>query len=389
MIERKISAEIIENALYFPAIGIIGPRQVGKTTLAKELQNRLSKPSIYLDLELDEDLVRLQNAQAYLQSHAEKCVIIDEIQLMPRLFPLLRALIDQNRVAARFLILGSTSPSIIRQSSETLAGRIAYTELAPLSLLEVENKGISMAQHWFRGGFPDALLAPTDELAKKWLNNFANTFMERDLKAMGYEISLQTMSKLYRMVAHVHGQGQNASGLAQALGVSVPTVIKYLDLLDGGFLLRRLEPYFVNVGKRLVKSPKIYLRDTGLLHQLSTVPSFEALQGNQLIGASWEGYVIEQVRRAVDGSWQFFYYRTIAGAEIDLVIISPNGKMTCVEIKYATAPTISKGFYQSMEDLKPAHQYVVVPSGAPYFFNENLKVCSLLDFLREELAVIE
>lgn len=388
MIQRKITAEIMASIQYFPAIGIIGPRQVGKTTLAKDLQKQLGKPSIYLDLELDEDLIRLQNAQAYLQSHQDKCVIIDEIQLMPRLFPLLRALIDQNRVPARFLILGSASPSIIRQSSETLAGRIAYNELAPLSLSEVQSSGVSMTEHWFRGGFPNALLAPSDEVAKKWLRNFANTFMEKDLKAMGYEISLQTMSKLYRMVAHVHGQTQNASTLSQALGVSNPTVTKYLDLLEGGFLIYRLEPYFVNVGKRLVKSPKIYFRDTGLLHQLSTIPSFEALQGNQLIGTSWEGYVIEQIRRALDDAWQFYYYRTIAGAETDLVLISPNGVMTCLEIKYSTAPTISKGFYQSMDDLKPSHQYVIVPSGSPYFFNERLKVCSLQEFLENELPTI-
>lgn len=388
MIYRKIISEVLESTRYFPAIGIIGPRQVGKTTLAKALQAQVAKPSIYLDLELDEDLVRLQNAQAYLQSHQDKCVIVDEIQLMPRLFPLLRALIDQERVPARFLILGSASPAIIRQSSETLAGRIAYHELAPLSWSEVKPSGISMTEHWFRGGFPNALLAPTDDVAKAWLRNFINTFMEKDLKAMGYEISLQTMSKLYRMVAHVHGQTQNASTLAQALGVSSPTVTKYLDLLEGGFLIHRLAPYYVNVGKRLVKSPKIYFRDTGLLHQLSTIPSFEALQGNQLIGASWEGYVIEQIRRAVGDSWQFYYYRTVAGAETDLVLISPNGAMTCIEIKYSVSPVITKGFYQSMDDLRPAHQYVVVPSGPPYFFNEKLKVCGLQDFLEHELAVI-
>lgn len=388
MIERKIATEVLKNMQYFPAIGIIGPRQVGKTTLAKELQIRLGKPSVYLDLELDEDLIRLQNAQSYLQSHQDKCVIIDEIQLMPHLFPLLRALIDQARVPARFLILGSASPTIIRQSSETLAGRIAYNELAPLSLSEIQSNGISMADHWFRGGFPNALLAPSDEVAKTWLRNFANTFMEKDLKAMGYEISVQTMSRLYRMVAHVHGQIQNASSLSQALGISSPTVTKYLDLLEGGFLIHRLEPYYVNVGKRLIKSPKIYFRDSGLLHQLSTIPSFEALQGNQLIGASWEGYVIEQIRRALDESWQFYYYRTVAGAEADLVLISPNGVMTCVEIKYSTAPVITKGFYQSMGDLKPTFQYVIVPSGSPYFFKDNLKVCSLQHFLEQELKAI-
>ncbi len=389
MIQRKITAEIIGNMTYFPVVGIIGPRQVGKTTLAKEIREKMTGSSIYLDLELDEDINKLQNAQAYLQSHQDKCVIIDEIQLMPRLFPLIRALVDQSRVPARFLILGSASPFIIRQSSETLAGRIAYTELAPLSLLEIQSSMIPMTQHWFRGGFPNALLAPSDELTNTWLRNFASTFMEKDLKAMGYEISLQTMLKLYRMVAHIHGQIQNINTLSQALGVSNPTVKKYLDLLEGGFLIRRLEPYYVNIGKRLVKSPKIYFRDTGLLHQLSTIANFEALQGNQLIGSSWEGYVIEQIIRAVDASWQFFYYRTIAGAETDLVVISPNGTMTCIEIKYSSSPSISKGFYQSVADLKPAHEYVVVPSGDAYFLNERVKVCNLADFLMSELTLIQ
>jgi uncharacterized protein len=388
MIERKITAEIVENMHYFPVIGIIGPRQVGKTTLARKLQQELPKPSIYLDLELEEDIIRLQNAQNYLQLHQDKCVVIDEIQLMPRLFPLLRALTDQKREPARFMILGSASPVIIRQSSETLAGRIAYYELMPLSLSEVQPHAFSMETHWFRGGFPQALLAPNDELARNWLRFFTNTFMEKDLKSLGYEISFQTMSKLYRMVAHVHGQIQNASSLAQALGVSPATVGKYLDLLEGGFLLQRLEPYFINLGKRLVKSPKIYIRDTGILHYLAAIPNFESLQGNQLIGASWEGYVIEQIRRALNDAWQFYYYRTVAGAEADLVLISPHGTMTCVEIKYSTAPAVARGFYQSMEDLKPKHQYVIVPKGTPYFLRDQLKVVSLSDFLNTELALI-
>jgi uncharacterized protein len=385
MFERKITTELLENASYFPAIGIIGPRQVGKTTLAKTIQQQLAKPSIYLDLELDEDIIRLQNAQAYLQSHQEKCVILDEIQLMPKLFPLLRALIDQNRVPARFLILGSASPTIIRQSSETLAGRIAYHELAPLSLEEINGSQADMQKHWFIGGFPNALLAPNETLGRNWIRFFINTFMEKDLKAMGYEVSAQTMSKLYRMVAHVHGQIQNMSGLSQALGISNPTVAKYLDLLEGGFLINRLMPYYVNLGKRLVKSPKIYIRDTGILHYLAAIPNFEALQGNQLIGASWEGYVIEQIRRAVDDSWQLYYYRTIAGAEADLVLISPNGVMSCIEIKYATAPTLSKGSYQSTQDLKPQNKYVIVPSGDSYMLNDQVKVVCLSDFIKSEL----
>lgn len=388
MIERKLTPRILENLTYFPVVGIIGPRQVGKTTLAKQLQKQLSRPSIYLDLELDDDISRLQNAQAYLQSHQDKCVIIDEIQLMPRLFALLRALIDQERVPARFLILGSASPSIIRQSSETLAGRIAYSELTPLSLTEAQTANIDFKEHWFKGGFPSALLAPNDGISREWLRNFVNTFMEKDLKAMGYEISIQTMSKLYRMLAHVHGQLLNVSALSASLGVSQPTVNKYLDLLEGGFLIHRLQPYFINIGKRLIKSPKIYFRDTGILHQLAGIANFEALQGHPIIGASWEGYVIEQIRRVAGEAWQYYFYRTQVGAETDVVLISPNGKITCIEIKYSLNPSLTKGFYQSIHDVKPHFQYVIIPTGMPYFLNDHLKVCSLNEFLEQEIKEI-
>lgn len=388
MIKRFVAADVLDSLIHFPVAGIIGPRQVGKTTLAKQLVAQLPKPSLYLDLELSTDVARLKNAQLYLQSHQDKCVVIDEIQLIPQLFPLLRALIDQERVPARFLILGSASPTLIRQSSETLAGRIAYTELAPLSLTEIADTTTSKEKHWFFGGFPDALLAASDKVAIKWLDNFLSTFLEKDLRALGYELSTQTLSKLYRMVAHIHGNILNVHTLSQSLGVSNPTVGKYLDLIEGGFLIRRLEPFYTNIGKRLVKSPKIYFRDTGILHQLLSIPNFEALVGHPVIGASWEGYVIEQIHRAVSGRWQFYYYRTQTGAETDLVLISPNGKMVCIEIKYSLTPTLSRGFYQSMADLKPDYQYVIIPSGSPYFINEQLKVCSLLDFLTVELAVI-
>jgi uncharacterized protein len=388
MIKRFVAEDVLDSLNAFPIAGIIGPRQVGKTTLAKQLVTQISRPSIYMDLELPEDATRLKNAQAYLQSHEDKCVIIDEIQLLPELFLLLRALVDQNRVPGRFMILGSASPSLIRQSSETLAGRIAYTQLAPLSLSEIADTNISQDKHWFYGGFPDALLASSEKIAIKWLDNFLATFLEKDLRALGYEVSTQTLSKLYRMVAYIHGQILNVNMLSQSLGVSNPTVGKYLDLIEGGFLIRRLEPFYVNIGKRLVKAPKIYFRDTGILHQLLSIPTFDTLLGHNLIGASWEGYVIEQIQRAVLGRWQFFYYRTQAGAEIDLILISPNGKMIAIEIKYSLAPSLSRGFYQSIIDLTPDYQYVIIPSGSAYFFNKDLKICSLIDFLTVELPTL-
>ena len=389
MIKRTLTREIMLGLDYFPVTGIIGPRQVGKTTLAKQLLLEIPRPSVYLDLELDADLALLQqNAQGFLQLHQDKCVVIDEIQHMPRLFSLLRALVDQHRVPARFMILGSASPTLIRQSAQSLAGRIAYSELTPLSLLEVEPEGISQNEHWFKGGFPNALLQHNPEVSTMWLRNFVSTFIEKDLKSLGYEISLVTMTKLYRMIAHVHGQLLNMSSISLSLGVSQPTVSKYLDLLEGGFLIHRLEPYFVNVGKRLVKSPKIYFRDTGILHQLADITSFDNLQRSTLLGASWEGYVVEQIRRVTDGIWQYYFYRTVVGAEVDLFLISPNGKKVCIEIKYSVAPSISKGFYMSVADLKPDFQYVIIPTGETYFRDENVKVCSLINFLKEELAII-
>ena len=386
MIERRVASLVLDHLTYFPVVGIIGPRQVGKTTLAKALQKQLDMPSIHLDLELDDDVAKLQNAQAYLQSQQDKCVVIDEIQLMPRLFALIRGLVDMERRPGRFLLLGSASPALIRQTSETLAGRIAYTELTPISLTEALGAGIDQRTHWFRGGFPGSLLAPDAAKSMAWLRNFSQTFLEKDLRAMGYEINLSTLSRLYRMVAHVHGQILNVNTLTQSLGVTNPTTSRYLDILEGGFLTRRLEPYFVNLGKRLVKSPKIYFRDSGLLHYLTSVANYDALQGHPVVGASWEGYVIEQIYRETNQDWQFHYYRTVAGAEADLVLISPNGTMTCIEIKYSTAPSIPKGFYHSVADLKPAHQYVIVPSGDSWMVNESLKVCSLETFLKEELT---
>ena len=389
IIERQITGQILKNLTYFPVVGIVGPRQVGKTTLAKILQEQLNLSSIHLDLELDEDLYKLHNPQAYLQMYADKCVIIDEIQRLPSLFPLLRALIDQDRRPARFIILGSASPEMVRQSSESLAGRIAYSELTPFSLLEAQTVGIEQSKHWFLGGFPSALLAPEIAFSRTWLQNFIYTFMEKDIRLLGYDINIPTMDRLLKMLSHVHSQLLNTSDISRSLGISMPTINKYLDLLEGGFLLRRLQPYFANFGKRLVKTPKIYLRDTGILHSLANISSFDALYGHPLIGASWEGYVIEQIYRCVEyRTWNFYFYRTQAGAEIDLILISPNGKMTCIEIKSTNNPSLSKGFYLSIADLKPQFQYIITPTSERLVNTEGVVICGLLHFLRVELALI-
>lgn len=389
IIERRITLQVLKNLTYFPVAGIVGPRQVGKTTLAAILSKSIDKPSIHLDLELDEDLYKLQNPQTYLQLNQDKCIIIDEIQRLPSIFPLLRALIDQDRRPARFIILGSASPEMVRHSSESLAGRIAYSELTPFSLLEAHQAGIEQSKHWFSGGFPGAVLAPDLGFARTWLQNFIFTFMEKDIRILGYDINVPTMDRLLKMLAHLHGSMLNTSDVSRSMGVSMPTVSKYLDLLEGGFLLRRLQPYYVNSGKRLVKTPKTYIRDSGILHALAGISSFDALFGNPLIGASWEGYVIEQIYRCLEfRTWNLYYYRTQAGAEIDLILISPNGKMTCIEIKNSNNPVLSKGFYLSVADLKPQFQYVITPTSEKLITANGVIICSLFEFLKTELLEI-
>ncbi|MEM1124168.1 MAG: ATP-binding protein, partial [Bacteroidota bacterium] len=347
----------------------------------------LDRTIVFLDLELDSDLQKLEDAETYLKQHIDKCVIIDEIQRKPELFALLRALVDLKREPGRYLILGSASPSLIKDSSETLAGRIGYIELSPLSLLEI-NQQIPMRTHWLRGGFPDALLAPNLKFTWRWLENFMRTFSERDLRELGYEIPPARIKLILKMLSHLNGQTLNASQIANSMGISQPTVKRYLDLLEGGFIINRLQPYLANVGKRLVKSPKVYFRDSGFFHEIANIYDLESLYGSPLVGASWEGYVIEQIKRTVTTSWEFYFYRTHHGAEIDLVLITPKGKMAVIEIKYSNAPSVSNGFYKSIEDLGPDYQYVITPESEPYFKRNNLLVCSLEHFLLEIIPAI-
>ncbi|PWK20096.1 hypothetical protein LV89_03906 [Arcicella aurantiaca] len=387
MFERSITSQLLDDLSFFPVVGIIGPRQVGKTTLAKWLQKQIDQSTLYIDLELDTDLRRLDDAETFLKSHSEKCIIIDEVQRMPKIFALIRALVDQDRRPARFILLGSASPDLIKGASETLAGRIAYTELSPLSLTEVFSQ-ISMQNHWLKGGFPDALNAPKESQSFRWLGSFIQTFVERDLQALGYGVSAEMTRKLLEMLSHVNGNLVNMNDLSRSLGVSPPTINRYLDLLEGSFIIQRLQPYHVNISKRLVKSPKIYFRDSGILHQLARVISLEQLQQNPIVGASWEGYVIEQIKRNIGYDWQLFFYRTQVGAEVDLLMISPTGKKIFVEIKLSNSPTVSKGFYESIKDLNPEKKFIIIPNGESYLKADELKVCNLLDFLQNELPQI-
>ncbi len=384
MIERLLTLRILRDLTWSPIVGLVGSRQVGKTTLVKHLQSKIGKPTLYLDLELREDWFKLEDAQSYLSGHADKCVIIDEIQVRPEIFALLRALTDQRREPARFILLGSAAPHIVKLNTETLAGRIAYHELPPLSFSEIRSR-FSQEEHWLRGGFPGALLAPEAFISRKWLDDFTETFIHRDLSRPGFSIPAGQLRNMLSMLAHLHGSIFNASALGASLGVTHPTVNKYIELLEGGFLIRRLQPYFVNLGKRLTKSPKLYLRDSGLLHYLLRVFDTESLRGNPAVGASWEGYVIEQIIREAPEFSDFYYYRTQNGAEVDLLLITPKGKKVCIEIKFSVSPVISKGFYQSVEDLQPDFKYIITPGGERFDRSDGLRICPLAVFLEEEL----
>ncbi len=387
MIQRAILPEIQEALTYFPVIGIIGPRQVGKTTLAKVLEKTLNQPTLFLDLERDTDRQKLAEPEYFLKQYQDRCVIIDEIQNIPSLLPLIRWLVDEDRRPARFILTGSASLDIIKNSTETLAGRIAYFEITPFSLLEIE--GVKpQIEHWFRGGFPDALLAPTDRLSEMWLSNFIETFLHRDIRRIGYDITIPAMERLLKVLASISGNLLNLADISRTLGNETVTIKKYLDILEGSFIIRRLLPFYANTTKRLVRSPKIYLRDTGLLHRLLGMQNFEQLHGSIWLGNSWETYVIEEIFRAGGKSFEYSFYRTQAGAEVDLILRGASGKLTVVEIKYSSNPVPSKGFYSAVEDIKPDFQYIVVPEGETWERSHTLNVSGLSYFLKNEISKI-
>ena len=385
MIQRSILPQVQQALGYFPVIGIIGPRQVGKTTLAKIIEKTLPQPTLFLDLERDSDRQKLIEPEIFLQQYIDRSIIIDEIQNIPTLLPLIRWLVDQDRRPARFILTGSASLDIIKGSTETLAGRITYFELTPFSLLEIE--GVKpQAEHWFRGGFPDALLAPNAALSEMWLGSFIETFLHRDIRRIGYDITIPAMERLLKVLATGSGSLLNVADLSNSLGIGVNTVKKYLDILEGSFLLRRLQPFYVNTTKRLVRSPKIYLRDTGLMHRLIGIHNLEQLQGSVWLGHSWETYVIEEIVRVGGKAFEYSFYRTQSGAEVDLILRGSSGKLAMIEIKYSTNAAPSKGFYTAAEDLKPDYQYIIVPEGEAWARNASVTACGLLWFLKHEMS---
>jgi uncharacterized protein len=386
LIKRHITEKFKKLISYFPSVAIIGPRQVGKTTLVKEFFKE-DDNIVFLDLETISDLDKLNEPELFLKRLENKTVIIDEVQRKPELFPLLRALIDQKRVPGRFVILGSASPSLLKQSSESLAGRIAYLELFPVGLHELPDN-LKQEDHWFKGGFPDSLLAPTFEISNEWRRNFIKTYVERDLPLLGINASSLILERLWTMLANLNGQILNYSVLSNSLGLALNTVKSYIDFLENAFLIKRLYPFSFNLNKRLVKSPKIYISDTGILHGLLKIDSLNDLYGNPLIGSSWENYVIQQIYNIIKDKYDFYFYRTHAGAECDLVIVKGLTPVVSIEIKLSSSPGKTRGTTLAFEDLNTQHNFIITPASDDYPIKQNVQVCSLEHFVSHYLPII-
>lgn len=380
MIDRRVIADINDSLSFFPVVSIIGPRQVGKTTLAKQLMAQTSKPTLYLDLEIQSDLFKLNDAELFLSQYADHLVVIDEVQLKKELFPLIRGLVDQYRVPSRFLLLGSASPELIRDSSESLAGRIAYHQLFPFDLSEIPDT-ISQNDLWVKGGFPNMLFTEKQNFSRRWMENFINAYLNRDLLQLGLNASPKVIRNLWTMMAHLNGHLLNTTTIGNSLGISTPTVKRYIDFLEDAFLLKSLHPFHWNISKRLVKTPKVYLIDTGILHNLLGVNDFISLSGNPIIGSSWESFVFNQVRSMKPDDVELYFYRTHQGTEVDFVFARGYNVIATAEVKYTNSPKLTKGNFQAFDDLKAPMNYVITPSSDDYLFKERIRICSLRAFI--------
>ncbi|HED17924.1 MAG TPA: ATP-binding protein [Gammaproteobacteria bacterium] len=384
MIERWITQRLEQTMGHTPAVTLLGTRQVGKTTLAQSIAE--SRTALYLDLESPEDLLKLSDPSAFLSLHGDKLVIIDEIQRVPDLFMVLRGLIDKNRRAGRkgeqYLLLGSASMDLLRQSSESLAGRISYIELAGLNLLEVPATTSKDRQKlWLRGGFPESYLAESDALAMTWLENLIRTYLERDVPQMGFRVPAMRLRRLWTMLAHLQGESVNFSKLGANLEVDGKTVSSYIDILVDLLLVRRLEPWHVNVKKRLVKSPHFYIRDSGILHRLLGIADYNSLLSNPVLGKSWEGFVIENILSVLPNQVEVYFYRTAAGAEIDLLLKLSGKELWAIEIKTSVAPKIKQGFHLACKDVKATRKYVIYGGGDEFPIAKDTTVLSLKGML--------
>ncbi|MDR1280551.1 MAG: ATP-binding protein [Opitutaceae bacterium] len=388
MIDRRLCPELLAAIDRNPAVALLGPRQVGKTTLALEIGE--TRPSIYLDLESPSARARLQNAEAYLGEHRDKLVILDEVHRTPEIFRILRGLIDQGRRQGRtggqFLLLGSASIDLLKQSGESLAGRISYIELGPFDATEVgaeHHPGGQLDRLWVRGGFAGSFLADDDAGSVKWRSDFIRTYLERDVPQFGSRIPAETLRRFWTMLAHNQAGLHNAATLAGGLGVDAKSVARYLDLLVDLLLARRLPPWHANVGKRLVKSPKVLIRDSGIMHTLLMLDTREQLLGHPSVGASWEGFVIETLATVAPRRTEASFYRTVAGAEIDLLLTLPGNELWAIEIKRSSAPKVERGFHIACADLKPSRRFVVYPGQERYPLNADTEAIGLFGLAQE------
>lgn len=385
MIIRKYLPAIEEKLKNFPVVGLLGARQIGKTTLAQKIASK--RPSIYLDLENYRDLAKLNDPISYFELHQDKLIILDEIQRKPEIFATLRSVVDSRRRQSRnhkangqFLILGSASLSLLQQSSESLAGRVSYLEMNPISALEFTK---STPLLWLRGGFPDSLLARSHAASMDWRQSFIKTYLERDILQFSPKLPSETLRRLWTMLAHDQGAPINAAKLAGNLGISGQTVARYVDLLTDLFLIRRLKPWHKNAGKRLTRSPKVYVRDSGILHALLNIENSEELLSHSIVGASWEGFVIDNLLSFLPNNCEAYFYRTAVGAEIDLVIKHCDKRLIAIEIKLSSEPKLQRGFYEACKDIKPTHRYVVYNGNEKFSMGDGIYAIGLLGLIKE------
>lgn len=378
--ERKYIIQLERHLSYFPVVGLIGPRQVGKTTFIKEFLINHPGQNLYLDLELNSDLRKLEDPEIFLTENSDKLIVIDEIQHRKDLFPLLRALIDKDYRAGRFILLGSATPDLIRDSPESLAGRIMYINIHPFNIQE--SKGIIHQNDlWFKGGFPRSLFAPDSSVSQDWLRGFVKTYLDKDLPLMGLTASPQLSSRLWTMLAHLNGQVLNYSLLAKSLEISSVSVKRYIDFFENVFLIKRLSPFSRNLRKRLVKSPKLYFTDTGILHYLLNIKKFDDLFSFPAVGNSWEAFCIQQITSSIPEDYLTYYYRSQDGAECDLVIESGGHPVISTEIKFSNSPMISKGNFIAMDDMNAPHRFIITPGSDDFPVKNGVRVCSLEKFI--------
>lgn len=384
MKNRQLLPIIVNRIHSTPAVALLGCRQVGKTTLAFALSSHVNRPTLYLDLESDQDRAKLAQPELYLSNHQDKLVILDEIHRVPQLFPVLRGLIDSAKrngnKSALYLLLGSASLDLLKQAGETLAGRISYLALNQFDVTEIAADQIQTL--WVRGGFPDSFLAKSDVLSLRWRQDFIRSYLEREVLQFAPRISSETLRRFWSMLAHNQGQLLNTAQLARNLGIDNKTASHYLDLLIELLLVKRLPAWHANLGKRLIKAPKIYVRDSGIIHALLQIADHEALLSHPILGQSWECFVIENILNNSPEGVEGYFYRASGGAEVDLLLAWPNGKLWVIEIKHSLTPKIERGFYSACEDLKPERKYVVYAGQEQYPIAQDIHAISLIDMCK-------